>query len=159
MRPVNAAAQLLDRHLCNAACAATAAQSAEMKGSTSVQTGRKEAAKMFNDKRISGTPRTPLGGFAPCTPLTAENVYRKYNNPRIPSGWLTPPAPPILPLLRGLRVALFACGSPHAPGRGLCVTALVVHRFCRQCAGYRQRHAFRAVQTNPVRDGQHALAH
>ena len=44
-------------------------------------------------KEFSGTPRTPSGGFAPCTPLTAENVYRKYNNPRIPSGGFAPCTP------------------------------------------------------------------
>jgi len=77
MRPVNAAAQLLERHLCNAACgleihsvnaayaasyaqteckeAATAAQSVEMKGSTCGQTGRKEAAR--EKRNFWGHPR------------------------------------------------------------------------------------------------------
>ena len=55
-------------------------------------------------KEFSGTPRTPSGGFAPCTPLTAENVYRKYNNPRIPSGWLTPSAILFYPCFEGFEL-------------------------------------------------------
>jgi hypothetical protein len=67
MRSVNAAAQLLDRHLCNAACAATAAQSAEMKGSTCGQTGRKETAE--RKREVLGTPQTPAEGEVLCTPV------------------------------------------------------------------------------------------
>jgi hypothetical protein len=46
-------------------------------------------------------PQTPAKGFAPFTSLPAENVYRKYTNPRIPAGGLRPLHPLFYPCFEG----------------------------------------------------------